>query len=316
MVEIIAWEEKGVMQRKRIVFIFVILVLSCVFFSGCGRINLLSSWRRHEINIDGKYSDWEESTAYYNEEAKLVLNLVNDADYIYICLISRNRAIEAKMMESGFILWFDPDGGRNKVLGIHFPIGGMSIEEDKRVKSDDWQDQEDKGGLIDREKERLRDRNFNKRLETLEGLQERMEIIIGSLDSKRKHPRPTSEEVSKGHTKKETGFHQGVPVNGRPVELSLEEARKLGIEAGIGRHNGYFVYELKVPIVKSANYPYAIEKRSGRPIGLGLEIESSRMKIMGNDRVGPEPPDGMFRGQEEFRLWMKIILSSAGGKDE
>jgi len=137
---------------------YLIFFLFCLVFLGCGKPTLFSPWRDHEIIIDGKYKDWGTSTTYYDEKAKVVLNLANDADYMYVCMISRNREIETQVMESGFVVWFDPDGGKNKLFGIHFPIGlkrmGMSIEEKgKRDMTRDWQDQEDKSGLIDREKE-------------------------------------------------------------------------------------------------------------------------------------------------------------------
>ncbi|MFH1440993.1 MAG: hypothetical protein ABIH18_02990 [Candidatus Omnitrophota bacterium] len=260
------------MDVKRIDILFFLPVLLCLTLFGCSENNLFSTWRGREINIDGKYTDWNETTIYYDEKTKVVFNLVNDADYLYVCLISRNREIETEIMESGFTMWFDPDGGKKKVFGISFPIGlrrmGMSIEDEKnRDISRDWREQEDRGGLIDRDKERLTDNNFNKRLETLEGLQSKLEILIK---------------------------------NNKPLELSLEEAGKLGIEAKVGRENDYFVYELKVPLVKSTEHIYAIEIKEGIPIGLGLEAEGGR----------PRRRESMFGSANELKLWFTVALFS------
>jgi hypothetical protein len=295
--------------------LFPLFILSCLIFSGCGKLNLFSSWRDREIIIDGRYSDWGESTTYYDEKAKVVLNLANDADYMYVCLVSRNREIEKQMLESGFVAWFDRDGGENKVFGIRFPMGGISLEEDKRDMAKDWQDQEDKSGLIDREKERLRDMDFNKHLETLEGLQERLEIIegAGNLKNKNRHLRPHQKELAKGDMKKKKADYPGDFPKDKPMELSLDEAGKLGIEAKVGRENDYFVYELKVPLKKSVKYPHAIGITPGKPIGLRLEIPVFNPDSMG--RFGRRAPAGEGSGEHmhpgnNFQLWATVMLSS------
>jgi len=315
-------KERLTMDFKRINILFSLLVLLCLASSGCGKSNLLSAWRDRKINIDGKYSDWNESAAYYDEKSKVVLNLNNDTDYLYICLVSRNRTIETKIMESGFTLWFDPDSGQNKVFGIRFPIGlkrmGMSlVEEQERDRSRYWQDQEDKSDLIDMEKERLMDKNFNRRLEALEGLQERLEIIRGGVDlkSKNKPRKPPAEKVDKRDIMKDKGITLEDIGKNKPSELSLEEAERIGIEARVGRENDYFVYELKVPLMKSTEHIYAIEANKGGPIGLGLEIGSFGADMMGN---GAPPGEGRTPGgrgsmagsRNKFKLWFTVALSS------
>lgn len=289
-----------------------------MLLSGCDDLKLSSDWRECPVTIDAKYSDWGSSQSYYNEKERVVINLLNDSDYLYICLITKNRKIESKLMESGFVAWFDPQGGKNKIFGIRFPIGlrsmGIALSEDKRDESRDWRNQEDMSGLIDRDKERLTDIKFNKRLEALEGLQERLEILKGPLmdgKGKGKHDRPPHpvEAGKERDTKKKEGF-----LKDDPKELSLEEACKLGIEAKVGRENDYFVYELKVPLVKSANRPYAIEIKPDKPIGLGLEITMAGMGGMKEEFRGPVPggdmePSGRYHG-DRFQLWATVVLSS------
>ncbi len=304
------------MRVKRTNILFSLLVLLCLTLIGCGKTVLFSAWRDRPIKIDGKFTDWNESTVHYDNDTKVVLNLINDADYLYLCLISRNRAIEAKIMESGLTLWFDPDGGQKNEFGIRFPIGlsrmGMSIDdEEKRDIERDWQDQEDKSGLIDREKEKLMDKNFNQRLEALEGLQGKLEIVrLGA---------------GKRDMVKDKGIALGDTGMNKPVELSLEEAGKFGIEAKVGRQKDYFVYELKIPLTKSAEHIYAIEARKGEPIGLGLEVVNFSADIPNDaisDRTPPESdrmPGGresMFGSVNEVRLWFAVVLSEVARQAE
>ena len=308
-------------MKKNIILslLLINLFFICTLLSGCGKLELSSDWRDHQIVIDGRYTDWGSAESYYNEKAQVVINLLNDEDYLYICLITRNRQIETKLMELGFVAWFDPDGGNKKAFGIRFPTGlksiGMSLEEDKRDIIRDWQDQEDKSGLIDREKGRWRDKDFNKHLEQLEGLQDELEIMKGPFDAKNKekHFKPPL----KGN--KEERPHEGFfkDREGPGKVLSLEEAAKFGIEAKVGRENDYFVYELKVPLVKSVEHPYAIEVKTNKPIGLGLEISMFGMGIMGGgmgrSEGGGRMPPGMgpsMYSREYFQLWATVILSS------
>jgi len=308
-----------------------ILFLSCLILSGCRENVIFSSWRNQEVTIDGKYKDWGATITYYDEKTKVVLNLVNDADYLYVCLITRNREIEAKIMESGLILWFDRDNKKNKVFGIRFPIGlkkmGMSLEEKPKLDMDrDWRDQEDKSGLIDRNKEKLRDKDFNKYLETLEGLQDKIEVIekMGKIQKKGALPKPLSEKSDRKQFDK-NGPGDFPPQDfqkGGPPEFTLDQALKFGIEAKVGRENDYFVYELKVPLAKSNEHLYAINVKNYEPFGLGVEIAGIDVGGgMGRDMPpppgggrpgkGPGRPSGsMLGGRDQLRLWTTVVVSS------
>jgi hypothetical protein len=298
--------------------------------SGCRENTLFSSWRSQEISIDGKYKDWGTNSTYYDEKTKIVLNLVNDTDYLYVCLITRNREIEVKIMESGLILWFDRDNKKNRAFGIRFPIGlrklGMSLEEKPKIDIErDWRYQEDKSGLIDRNKERLSDKDFNKHLETLEGLQDKIEIIerIGKIRKKGALPKSLPEKSDRKQFEKNrpgNSLPQDFQKAG-PPEFTLDQASKFGIEAKAGRENDYFVYELKVPLAKSSEHPFAINIKNDEPFSLGIEIAGIEVGSgMGRDMPPPGggrpgkgpggPSGGILGGRNEFNLWATVVLSS------
>jgi len=301
-------------MKKNVIFCLLISIFfsGVLLLSGCGEKKLISDWRDRQISIDGKYKDWGGAESYYDERAKVIINLVNDENYLYISIITRNREIEAKVMNSGLVVWFDPEGKNKKTFGIQFPTGlkdmGIALEEERDM-TKDWRDQKDTSVLIDREKERAGDTSFNKKLELLEKLQDKLEIVKGDFDFKKKGKRPKPPVKEKAKDKK-----------GPNKEFTLEEAAKLGIEAKVGRENDYFVYELKVPLVKSAEHPYAIEVKKGKPVGLGLENSrfgmGRRSPNWGDDEdkapPGMDSPDSrssMF-SSECFPLWATVTLSS------
>lgn len=98
--------------------------------------DLSSRWRDREIVIDGKSSEWE-GTFVAIEKPSVVIGMMNDAEFLYICLIPQSRDVRAQMLHSGFTLWFDPAGGKENVFGIGFPLGsggrfGMAPPPDHR----------------------------------------------------------------------------------------------------------------------------------------------------------------------------------------
>lgn len=249
-------------------FSALLLVLSCIICQGCSRTaDLASTWPSRPVIINGRYTDFGDATAYYDDKQRVTFSLYNDNDYVYICLISRNRELESRLMESGLMVWFGPDPGKAKTLGIRFPIGmkamGMSLEEGMdRVR--DRADGQEESGTEDekaRERQRAKERDFEKRLDALVGLQEELEVISGPGQAKEP-----------------------------PVKLSLEAAAKQGIEAMLGRQNGYFVYELKVPLEKNGRYQYGIGVKRGMPLAFSIEMAPMSGPGMPGKGTGPDKP--------------------------
>jgi len=112
---------KGHLANKMSVLLFV-LILSLIFQIGCSTLEVESKWRDREIKVDGKSDDWL-GALYYFENKKVSVGFLNDESYIYICMIAEDRLLRAQVMRQGFTIWFDPDGGKEKIFGIKYPIG-------------------------------------------------------------------------------------------------------------------------------------------------------------------------------------------------
>jgi hypothetical protein len=54
-----------------------------------------------------------------------------------------------------------------------------------------------------------------------------------------------------------------------------------GVDVAIRSEQGTLQYELKVPLAKSADHPYAIEAIAGKPIGFGLETQKPQQHSVG-----------------------------------
>lgn len=94
-----------------------------------------------------------------------------------------------------------------------------------------------------------------------------------------------------------------------------------------GSSQDLLVYELKVPLRRSAKHPYAIGVESGQFVGVGFEVGDTRGERLaggppagspesggrGRTRGGSAPQNIPVRGDREdvLRMWAKVQLSSS-----
>jgi len=111
----------------------------------------------------------------------------------------------------------------------------------------------------------------------------------------------------------------------------ISRANNLGIEASLNDTLGVMIYELKIPLRPTNEYPYAVSAGTGSDISVGLEagkfnreIMRDRMRMRGGmpggeggmppgDGGPPEgmPPGGRERGKmtEPIDFWAKVSLA-------
>ena len=103
-----------------------VIFLLAFLLGGCGGLTLDSNWRDREINVDGIHDEWEGGLTSIEKE-HVSVGLLNDDDYVYICLVTRDGDIRRRVIQSGLTLWFDPDGGKDKTFGIRYPLGMIEM---------------------------------------------------------------------------------------------------------------------------------------------------------------------------------------------
>jgi hypothetical protein len=104
------------------------VVFSILLVTGCAQpIALSSRWRECDIVIGETDSDWGTATMYV-PKAKIAVTMINDEEYLYVRLASRDRGVQSQVMGMGLTLWLDPFGGKNKTMGIHFPLGRQNTD--------------------------------------------------------------------------------------------------------------------------------------------------------------------------------------------
>lgn len=83
---------------------------------------------------------------------------------------------------------------------------------------------------------------------------------------------------------------------GKDDARSLTREHLSGVDVAVRSEQGILQYELKVPLARSADHPYAIGTEPGKTIGLGLETGKMQQQSFGQGRGGGFGGGGMGGG--------------------
>ncbi|MGD8781157.1 MAG: hypothetical protein PVH88_19590 [Ignavibacteria bacterium] len=103
------------------------IAFSVIILCGCSSESIISNWNNNQIEVDGNYEEWGKNIKYF-EDGKIAFGAVNDAQYLYLCVLSRDQSTIMNMM-TGLNIWLNPVDGGNKI-GIKYPVKGERGEAD------------------------------------------------------------------------------------------------------------------------------------------------------------------------------------------
>ncbi len=256
---------------------YLLFFVSILLLESCGTVEMESQWRDREITIDGKTGDWQGQLVPIKDSG-LSFGLLNDEKNIYICVSAAERRVASQVFRQGLVVWFDPQGGKDKILGIRYPLGM------------EWSDFQGPPGGEAGGQENAR-RGVRRNLDEIE--------ILG-------------------------------PGRDEKTRLHLDELK--GIQAAVATSGGAFIYELKVPLIKSEETPSAAGSAPGKIVGIGFDRPEPDVFVgrgMGGRIPGGFGPGlrggfggrGMmigtgrgFRNEEPIKIWLKAHLAQENKK--
>lgn len=124
-------KENTFTQNSKNFYLICVFVLLTFWLSSCANLQFKSGWKDKNIKIDGRSDDWVGSLTYVDKQ-NISLGVVNDTDYLYICLAAEDQALISRILRQGMILWFNPEGGKNKTFGINYPVGRQMMQPEER----------------------------------------------------------------------------------------------------------------------------------------------------------------------------------------
>lgn len=107
----------------------LVLIVTMLCHLAWAKPRLDSYWRKADITVDGKNLEWQ-GTLGAIEKAALEIGLLNDDDSLYLSLSFPERRQMMRILMGGMVVWFEPEGGKKKKLGVRFPIGLRAMQEE------------------------------------------------------------------------------------------------------------------------------------------------------------------------------------------
>jgi len=97
-------------------------------------VSLDSGPRTRPITIDGKLDDWQDALVYV-KQGNLAIGLMNDGADLYLCLQSRDPAVNLQILDQGMTAWLSAPGADAKQFGIEYPLARDRVETYSRMTS-------------------------------------------------------------------------------------------------------------------------------------------------------------------------------------
>jgi uncharacterized membrane protein YgcG len=285
--------------------VFSIIAL-IVIIIGCGGREIMSRLYDRPIIIDGVDTgdEWENARNYFEKE-KVTVGIVNKPDTVYVRLSTRDRQIQRNLLAMGLTVWFDERGGRNKTIGIHFPIGmqggGRSMM--GRNTPNNRSDTPTAGGNNQEQLKKLLD-SSQMEVELIgPGKNERSTVSI--IDSQQ-----YGIQCRIGDTQGNLVYELQIPLK-RTESCHYGIARNEVSAIGLGLETGKMDFEKMRQ--QGGERGRSGGMRPGGGIGGGVGGGAGRGGGRGGGTGGGMGP-GRQRMMESLELWLKVRLASEGGQ--
>ncbi|WP_424961306.1 hypothetical protein [Ekhidna sp.] len=108
-----------------------LLKISCLLFFvfGCASVDKIRQSDKL-MSIDGSNEDWPH-LVHFDKEAGMLYGVTYDQENLYV--LARIYEDEAKrhVISSGLTVWIDPDGNKNREIGLSYPVIGRQPKKER-----------------------------------------------------------------------------------------------------------------------------------------------------------------------------------------
>ncbi len=112
---------------KPVTYTMPFIGLLFLLISGCNQPEMQSDWKKTAINVDGQPEDWLQVPLYHLEKPPFGIALCNDHEFLYLRLTTHDQQLQQQIRSGGLTVWFDPQGKKEKEVGIGFPTAGTRM---------------------------------------------------------------------------------------------------------------------------------------------------------------------------------------------
>lgn len=81
------------------------------------------------LTVDASADEWQGALTSIEDENGISIGVRNDAKDLYLTLVTTNESLIRQITRRGLTVWLDARGGKEKRLGIEFPLGLMTDQD-------------------------------------------------------------------------------------------------------------------------------------------------------------------------------------------
>jgi hypothetical protein len=103
--------------------ISISIIVSMATMSGCKNVEMVSSWTKTPIVVDGHFADWEKLPVQVFEEEGVVVGISNDSNLLYLHYRTHDQKKAMAIATHGLTVYFDPSGGSSEDIYFRLRAG-------------------------------------------------------------------------------------------------------------------------------------------------------------------------------------------------
>jgi hypothetical protein len=238
-------------------------LLAPLGLGAASKAKLTSEWPTTPVVIDGANTEWP-TLVSIAKDVRFSIAVRNDADTLYVALITSDSATALQALHQGLIVWLDTEGGSKKRFGIKYPVGRDPRSASRAERPQGGEDSGRRGRPDDSGGQQGDGaRGYATGGEPRDAEAMWKQALSDSQLSTAELLGPGKDDV-------------------RDLMLDLSQT----IRAKIGHAEGMMVYELAVPLARTPEVPEGLGVRPGAVIGIGLETPERETSGAGGGRSG------------------------------
>ncbi|MEQ6166135.1 hypothetical protein AAOE16_02980 [Ekhidna sp. MALMAid0563] len=117
---------------------------------GCASVDKLRQSEKL-ISVDGSNEDWPH-LVHFEKEAGMLYGVTHDQENLYVLARFYEDDAKRRVISSGLTVWIDPDGKKNREIGVSYPVIGS---QPKRERNRDVQNSRKEKELDDNQLENI-----------------------------------------------------------------------------------------------------------------------------------------------------------------
>src|SRR5690349_1444958 len=102
---------------------YMILLLAGAYVNANAQSDVATAkWMQQSVKIDGKLMEWQQPLNFYDDETKLLFDIANDSNNIYLSFESKEEIDQMKLMRAGMKITLSTKGKSKHEASVIYPL--------------------------------------------------------------------------------------------------------------------------------------------------------------------------------------------------